>query len=152
MRLVIISASIALLAACSNADEHTITDPDSGESVTLRTAEDAEAGIAPPANLPAFAPIFPGATVTASVSGNPDEAKGMVSFTTAASADAVIGFYRDKAVAAGLAEQAEMNMSGTRILTLAATGSSDAGVQVTVSPLEGEDKRQVTLVYVAQNQ
>lgn len=151
MRLAITLASIVLLGACSNADEHIVTDPDSGESVTLRTAEDAEAGIAPPANLPAFAPVYPGATVTASMTGNADEPKGMVSFTTTDSADAVIAFYRDKAKSAGLAEQAEMNMGGTRVLAMGASGSSEAGVQVTVSPMEGEDKRQITLVYVAQN-
>lgn len=151
MRLAITITSLALLAACSNASEHTITDPESGESITLRTAEDAEAGIAPPANLPAFAPVYPGATVTASVSGNPDEAKGMVGFTTTDSADAVIAFYRDKAAAAGLAEQAEMNMGGTRILTMGATGSSEAALQLTVSPMEEEDRRQITLVFAAQN-
>lgn len=152
MRLAVTITSVVLLAACSNADEHTVTKPESGESVTLRTAEDTEAGIAPPANLPAFALVYPGATVTASVTGNADEAKGMVSFTTTDSADAVIAFYRDKAVAAGLAEQAEMNMSGTRILAMGASGSSEAAVQVTVSPMEGEDKRQITLVYAAQHQ
>lgn len=150
MRLVVTLASIALLAACSNADEYTITDPDSGESVTLRTAEDREVGIAPPANMPAFAPVYPGATVTASATGNPEEAKGMVSLATTDSADEVIAFYRAKAVAAGLAEQAEMNMSGTRILAMGASGSSEAAVQVTVAPLEGEDKRQITLVYAVQ--
>lgn len=151
MRLVITLASIALLVACSNTDEYTVTDPDGGESVTLRTAEDTEAGIAPPASLPGYAPVYPGATVTASVTGNPDEAKGMVSFITTDSADAVIAFYRDKAIAAGLAEQAEMNMSGTRILAMGAPGSSEAAVQVTVAPLEGENKRQITLVYAAQS-
>lgn len=151
MHRIIALATIVLLAACSNAEEHTVTDPDSGESVTLRTAEDPDAGIAPPANLPDFAPVFPGATVTASVTGSPEEAKGMVSFTTSGSADEVIAFYRDKAGAAGLAEQAEMNMSGTRILAMGVADSSEAAVQVTVSPMEGDDLRQVTLVYAAQN-
>jgi uncharacterized lipoprotein YajG len=147
MRHIIILAAIALLAACSKADEHTITDPESGESVTLRTAKDADAGIAPPPNLPAFAPIYPGATITATVSGNADEAKGMVSLVTTDSAEAVLTFYRDKAAAAGLAEQAEMNMNGTRILTIGGAQGGNAALQITVSPLEDENKRQITLVY-----
>jgi ABC-type glycerol-3-phosphate transport system substrate-binding protein len=143
-------AALALLAACSDASERTITDSESGESVTLRTADDPDAGIAPPANLPAFAPIYPGAVVTTSVTGNPDEQKGMVAFTTSDSEDAVIAFYRDKAKAAGLAEQAEMNMSGTRILSMGSGNTGDAGLQVTVSPLDDEDRRMVQIVYVTQ--
>jgi hypothetical protein len=143
-------AALALLAACSDASEQTIIDSESGESVTLRTANDTDSGIAPPDNLPAFAPVYPGAVVTASVTGNPDEPKGMVAFTTADSEDAVIAFYRDKAKAAGLAEQTEMNMSGTRILSMGSGNTSDAGLQVTISPVAEENRRMVQIVYVTQ--
>jgi hypothetical protein len=140
-----------LLTACGGGEtEHTITDSESGESVTLRTADDADTGIAPPDNLPTFAPVYPGAVVTASVTGNPGEAKGMVAFTTADSDDAVIAFYRDKEKAAGLAEEAEMNMSGTRVLSMGSGNAGDAGLQVTVTPVEGEDRRMVQVVYAAQ--
>ena len=150
MRYAAALAAPALLVACSDASEHTITDGESAESVTLRTADDSHAGIAPPDNLPAFAPVYPGAVVTASVTGNSGEAKGMVAFTTADSDEAVIAFYRDKAKASGMAEEAEVNMNGTRVLSMGSGNAGDAGLQVTVSPVDGEDRRMVQLVYAAQ--
>ncbi|WP_027442471.1 hypothetical protein [Erythrobacter cryptus] len=140
-----------LLAACGdNTNETTITDSESGESLTLRTADDPDEGIAPPADLPAFAPIYPGGVITASVTGKPGEAQGMVAFTTADSADEVIAFYRERGKAAGLSEQGEMNMSGTRILSMGAGDAAAAAMQVTVSPLDEESRRMVQIVYAAQ--
>ncbi|WP_448659515.1 hypothetical protein ACPVPU_03365 [Sphingomonas sp. CJ99] len=146
-----ILATLILLAACGGEREQTVRDAETGEAVTIRTAGAGGGGIAAPANLPAFAPIYPGATITAAVTGSAQEAKGMVSFTTGDTPDKVIAFYRERATAAGLVAQAEANMGGARILTMGRQGDGEAALQLTVSPPTEGEPQQVSLVYAAEN-
>ncbi len=101
--------------------------------------------------MPAFAPLYPGADVQTSIGGGTGPAAaGTGTFTTPATPDEIIGFYRDKAVAAGMQEVADTgNDFGTDIfaaqrpgMALRVTAGTAAGgtnVQVLWSPqLPGE--------------
>jgi hypothetical protein len=140
-----------LLAACGGKNEAdgvstTVTD-DSGNSATLRMGG-GEDGISPPANLPAFAAIYPGATIQSAISGNEGEAKGMVTMMTGASMADVLAFYRDKGSAAGLSVKAEAAMGSGRMLAMGRKDGGDTALNVTITPA-GDDSGQtmVALVY-----
>lgn len=88
---------------------------------------------------PAFAALYPGAQtdgapVTAS---GPDGPGGLVTFTTEASPDAVIDFYRQRAERAGLAPVMAMNQGDARAYGAAARTEKGASLQVVASP--GQD-------------
>lgn len=142
-------ASALLLTACGgkNTEEGTtITVPggEGGESATVRFGGE-DNGIAPPDNLPAFAPIYPGALIQSAVTGAEGEAKGMVSFLTDAKLADVLAFYKDKGKAAGLSVKAEAAMGPGRLLAMGGAGN-DAAMQITATP--GDDgKVMVALVF-----
>ena len=61
-------------------------------------------------NMPAFAPLFPGAKVTSSIDESSATGGGaMVAFTTSSSPGDVIAFYKQKSLAAGLASTLDMS-------------------------------------------
>jgi hypothetical protein len=66
---------------------------------------------------PAFAVVYPGGTVSgpATVARGPDGAPGgILSFTTEATPEAVVAFYRQRAEAAGLSSVMAMDQGGAR--------------------------------------
>lgn len=148
--LMILSTAALLLASCGgkNADEGTkITVPggEGGESATVRFGGD-DNGIAPPENLPAFAPVYPGALIQSAVTGNEGEAKGMVSFLTDAKQADVLAFYKDKGKAAGMSVKAEVAMGPGRMLAMGSGEGDSPAMQITATP--GDDgKLMVAVVY-----
>jgi hypothetical protein len=135
-----------LLAACGS-PEATVTDPETG--ATAKVALPGVTGIAAPADLPAFAPLMPGATVQSAIRGGEGEARGLVSFTVKSDAAAVISFYRGKGEAAGLRQMAEAASGDGRMLAMGRESSQDAAMQVTVTPFEEDGTVMVALVYDA---
>lgn len=99
----------------------------------------AGAGASPAApGAPAFAVVYPGGTVggPATVARGPDGPGGILSFTTEASPDAVIDFYRRRAEAAGLASVMAMNTGDARAYGAAAENGSGQLLRVVATPVE----------------
>ena len=149
-----IGAALSLVA-CGKSDTKTYTD-DKGNSVSVTTnngsgndghmtitgsnGEKVEIGTGASAKMPSDLPLFPGATVTASFSGQgKDGSGGMVAFHTTASPADVIAFYKQKAEASGMAQTAMMDMGGTQTY-VAANEKQNRSVSVSVTKgSEGSD-------------
>lgn len=143
MKAAIIGITAALLlAACGGKNEAdgtaiTMKSDETGNTATLRYG-DGEDGIAPPANLPAFAPVFPGAAIQSAISGNEGEAKGMIMMLAKAKTGEVLEFYRQKGKDAGLQVKGEMAMGPSRILAMGPKDGGDGALQITATP-SGEE-------------
>lgn len=98
------------------------------------------AGAAAPAapGAPAFAVVYPGGAAQgpATVARGPDGPGGILSFTTDATPDAVIDFYRQRAEAAGLASVMAMNTGDARAYGAAASDGSGKLLRVVATPVE----------------
>jgi hypothetical protein len=86
-----------------------------------------------PASLPPYAAVYPGSTVSSSVSGMGEPTAGMVTFSTPASAEDVMRFYKDRAAAQGLTETAQSAEHHTRSFNASKPGSTET-VSVTTAP------------------
>lgn len=141
---VVLALSVGL-AAC---DDRSEAAPETESYRALAAAKDASPPPAPAAapdnaavaidGAPAFAALYPGAQadgapVTAS---GPDGPGGLVTFTTSASPDAVIDFYRQRAEQAGLASVMAMNQGDARAYGAAARTEKGANLQVVASPAQ----------------
>jgi len=151
-RLMILSTAALLLAGCGgkNTDEGqkvTVADGEGGSATVRFGGEDN--GIAAPENLPAFAPVYPGALIQSAVTGNEGEANGMVSFLSDAKQADVLAFYKDKGKAAGMSVKAEVAMGAGRMLAMGSEGGGEGdspAMQITTTP--GDDgKVMVAVVY-----
>jgi len=92
-----------------------------------------------PQGPPAYAQVFPGAVVSQNVTGtNAGHVGGMVAFTTKASPEAVLDFYRKAAKAAGLTPTADTvdgqlhtfvagGPGGTQAMSVSAAPSAGGG-------------------------
>lgn len=151
----LIPLSLALLTACGGdgATEIDVKDSDSGETTSIRAATDDDEGIAPPENLPAFAPIYPGAKVESTISNTGTEGQGMVMFSVKAKASDIIAFYKEKGEAAALTTTTEANTNGSRMLLMAPSDNENAvGLHLTVMPRDdGSELQQVSLIYASAN-
>ncbi len=98
------------------------------------------AGTATPAapGAPAFAVVYPGGAAEgpATVARGPDGPGGILSFTTEATPDAVIDFYRQRAESAGLASVMAMNTGDARAYGAAASDGSGKLLRVVATPVE----------------
>jgi hypothetical protein len=121
-------------------------DAGDGNSATVRYGG-GDNGIAPPANLPDFAAIYPGAMIQSAVTGNEGEANGMVTYLTPAKMADVIAFYREKGKTAGLTVAAEAAMGESRMLAMKRGDSNDVGLQITVAPPGDGGRTMVSVVY-----
>ncbi len=94
---------------------------------------------------PTYAALYPGAEATApaTLANGPDGPGGMVEFRTAATPDAVVDFYKQRAQAAGLAPVSAMDQGETRAWS-AAKADNGASVQVVASPSEGATSVQLS--------
>lgn len=91
---------------------------------------------APGPAVPAFAVVYPGGRLTApGAEAGQDEG---LAFTTEASPDAVVDFYRDKAEAAGLVSMMSMNQGEVRAYGAA---DRDGAINLRVLAHPGEDGR-----------
>ena len=86
---------------------------------------------------PAFAVVYPGGVVDgpATVARSAEGPGGILSFTTEAAPDAVIGFYRNRAEAAGLASVMAMNTGEARAYGAAASDGSGKLLRVVATPV-----------------
>jgi hypothetical protein len=98
------------------------------------------AGTATPAapGAPAFAVVYPGGAAEgpATIARGPDGPGGILSFTTDATPDAVIDFYRQRAESAGLASVMAMNTGDARAYGAAASDGSGKLLRVVATPVE----------------
>lgn len=87
---------------------------------------------------PAFAVVYPGGASSgpATVARGPDGPGGILIFTTDATPDTVIGFYRQRAEAAGLASVMAMNTGETRAYGAASADGSGKLLRVVATPVE----------------
>jgi len=108
--------------------------PDAPAPVTVPAGATAAADASA---TPAFAAVYPGATLEGdpTTAGGPAGPGGILTFTTEASPEAVIDFYRDRAEASGLAPVMSMNQGEARAYG-AARAETDASVQVVASPAD----------------
>jgi hypothetical protein len=154
------AVAAAALAACGPSGEKTVATGNGG-TVTQKTgmdgsqtivAKDAQGnavtmgtGAAATAKTPAYAPVYPGATVETSVNASGSNEGGMVMFKTKASAASVIDFYKKSTASAGMASVLDMTSGDTKsysakdektshTVTVVATKTGDeTNVQVTWS-------------------
>ncbi len=100
--------------------------------------ETAEAVPAAP-GAPDYAALYPGAALDqpATIADGPDGAGGLVTFTTAASPDEVVAFYRNRAEAAGLSSVMGMNQGDARAYGAAGGQNGATNLQVVAAPGEG---------------
>ena len=87
---------------------------------------------------PSFAVVYPGAQVDGQplAAGGEAGPGGLVTFTTNASPDDVVAFYRERAEKAGLRSVAGMNQGETRAYGAAADAVNGASLQVVATPTE----------------
>lgn len=147
--LIVAGSFCASLSACGGGGtEMSVDDGKGGEThISMR---DSKAGLAAPDNLPAFAPLYPGARVDNVVFNAGQPHKGVVAYTVKAEAEDVIAFYKSKGTNAGLKAAQEMNTSSSRMLVMAKTalGGDDIGMQVNVMPsMQDQGSVTVSLVY-----
>ncbi|MBY8825160.1 hypothetical protein [Sphingomonas colocasiae] len=147
MRFGIMAAAV-LLAGCGGgtpAEEGPAGRPE------VKLAGPGAGEVAPPANLPPFAPLYPGARVTTTTLNPQDPGKGMMAMAVPnADSAAIIAFYRSKGEAAGLKADMETASGPARIMIMSegneTAGDEGRGMQVTAAP-DDEGGSIVTLVY-----
>jgi len=163
-RLVIVAAVLALTSACGRPSDDTAAKPatadtaqrpssdarapgaapappaadpalGAGQSITAEGAVHSVGAAAGKVATPAYAPIYPGATVTDSIVGESGVGKGgTVSYRVAASPKEVIDFYARKAEAAG--KPITMNTqidTSVFMLTAGDSGEGKGAMQVIAS-------------------
>lgn len=148
----ILICAAGLLSACGNGDAadaavkgaHDAEVASAGQAARegalagaqARAADEAAAPVAATVALatpraasgaPVFAPLYPGAVIAdpATVAQGPDGPGGIVSFTTTASPDQVVAFYRQKAEAAGLASVNSMDRGDAKAYGAASASGGD---------------------------
>lgn len=101
-------------------------------------AEPAASATPAAAGAPAFAVIYPGGAPSgpATIARGPDGPGGILSFTTDATPEVVVDFYRRRAEAAGLASVMAMNTGEARAYGAAASDGSGKLLRVVATPVE----------------
>jgi hypothetical protein len=114
------------------------TGPAQGEAEVAASPEPPVAVLAAP-GAPSYAALYPGAALDqpATTAAGPEGEGGLVTFTTAASPDAVVEFYRARAEEAGLTSVMGMNQGDARAYGAAGGQSGAANLQVVAAPGEG---------------
>jgi hypothetical protein len=146
---VVLALSVGL-AACDDRSQ-AAPEVESPSVPAAEPAREAAPAAAPPAaatpaapataikGAPAFAALYPGAQTDAApvTASGPDGPGGIVTFTTDATPDAVIDFYRQRAEKAGLSPIMAMNQGEARAYGASARTEKGASLQVVAAP--GED-------------
>ncbi|MDP1630771.1 MAG: hypothetical protein Q8L66_05065 [Caulobacter sp.] len=155
--IITLAAMVALpLAACGKTEDSgkaavVATSPDSytirGEDGAVTVAQNASAAAAAASGLPDFAPLFPGARVSSTVSGVGSGARnaegGSVVFTSDKTPRQIIDFYKARAAATGLASAMDADM-GAALMFVGQNKADKRGVQVMASPEGGGSTVTVT--------
>jgi hypothetical protein len=111
--------------------------PSEGEAAPAPGAMTADIPAAPGA--PAYAALYPGAALDqpATTAAGPDGEGGLVTFTTAATPDEVVAFYRPRAEEAGLTSVMGMNQGDARAYGAAGGQAGATNLQVVAAPGAG---------------
>ena len=150
-----IGAALAL-AGCGKKDEktvytdgkNTVSTSESGDHMTI-TGQNGEkvefgSGASAAAKLPAYAPLYPGATVTSSFTGSgKDGSGGVVAFHTSAAPADVIAFYKDKTAAGGLTQSMNADMNGT-LMFAAGKDNDKTSISITATKAAGGTDTTIT--------
>ena len=120
-----------------NSPDGKVTISGNGEKFTMHAHDGSSTveinGAGTSVKMPDYAPLFPGAKVLSSVLGNGSNGTGgMVSFSTSASPQDVIDFYKAKAKESGFEDAMSMNTGGTLMYAANATGGSKS-MQITAT-------------------
>lgn len=143
-------ATAMLVTGCQNADDTKATEPALADAAPAGEARTAEAPAANAAAVPAAAPaapgaaafavLYPGATPKgpATAGQSPAGPGGMLEFTTQATPDEVVAFYRQRAEAAGLKPITTLNRDDARAYS-AGDGADGSGklLNVIATPVDG---------------
>lgn len=144
------TALVLTLAACDTRGAASV-DAEAADQGTVASAPDMPAGNPAPSttmaagpaetprgNLPVFAVLYPDADVSApaTLADGADGPGGLVSFTTDAAPDAVVGFYKQRAETAGLTSISAMSQGEARAYAAASPDGGGASVQVVAAPAE----------------
>jgi hypothetical protein len=120
----------------SNAGDHMTITGSNGEKVEFGTGASAK--------MPSYLPLYPGAKVTASFSGQgKDGSGGMVAFHAAATPADVIAYYKQKAASAGMADTMNMDAGGT-MTYMASNEKAKTTLSVTATKASDGSDGQVT--------
>jgi hypothetical protein len=148
--LAVLSLCAAGLSGCGKSDDTTKvvtkTEGNGTQSVSVTDNKGAtvtvSSGAGATTNMPAYAPIFPGASVETSVTA-PGKG-GMVAFKTSAAPEAVIAFYKKSVSGVGFKDT--LNMTSGDTMTYSA--ADDKGVHVlNVVASKGGDGTQVQVTW-----
>jgi predicted small lipoprotein YifL len=151
--LVTIAAAVAL-AGCGKKDQKVYTD-DKGNSmsvsntgdhmtITGNNGEKVEYGTGSNVKMPDYLPLYPGATVTTSMTGQgKDGSGGFVVFHAAAQPADIIAFYKQKAGAAGMADALNMQ-TGNSMTYMASNDKEKKSLSVTATKAADGTDAQVT--------
>jgi hypothetical protein len=121
----------------SNANDHMTITGSNGEKVEFGTGTNAK--------LPTFLPLYPGATVQSSFTGNgKDGSGGVVTFHAHAAPADIIGFYKSRSTAAGMAQTMTADMGATSTYVAANDKTKQT---VSVSATKGGDGTTVQLTW-----
>lgn len=143
-------ATAMLVSGCQNADDAETTEPALAETAPTVEGRVAQAPAASDAAVPAAAPAAPGAPVfavlypgatpkgPAAAGQSPAGPGGMLEFTTEATPDEVVAFYRDRAEASGLKPITTLNREDARAYS-AGDGADGTGklLNVIATPVDG---------------
>lgn len=152
--VIAIGAALAL-AGCGKKDEktvysdghNTVSTNASGDHMTItgQNGEKVEFGAGTNAKLPDFAPLYPGANVTSSVTGSGKDGNGgMVGFHTSSPPADVIAFYKAKSGAGGLAQTMDANVNGVMMF---AAGKNDNKTSISITASKGTDGTDATVTW-----
>jgi hypothetical protein len=154
MMRIVLSAALAatLLAACGQAEEKspapTAAPPASQAAPAPMPAAPGAAVInGDPAGIRtlAYAPLYPGSTVTKSAVGDSGVgAGGDVTFTTPDPPARVIAFYKDQAKAAGVTVTMDQNLGPALMMSAGDSGDGKGAFQVLASQQGGQTEGQLT--------
>lgn len=133
-----------VMAGCSQApaDEAPVAEAvsavDAAAPAAAPSAEAASAAAPAAPGAPSFAVVYPGGVPSgpATVALGPDGPGGILSFTTEATPDAVVDYYRKRAETAGLASMMAMNTGDARAYGAAAEDGSGKLLRVVATPVE----------------
>jgi hypothetical protein len=139
-----------ILAACGSetGDGGMGTTLEDGSTVATAISDK---GLAVPANLPDFAPIYPGGIVDNVVVNERSPGKGILSFKVKATVEEVAGFYRQNGEKAGLDLKQDQDTGSGQSLMFIKPGApvgDDYGVQLNIGPdMQAADGVVVAMTY-----
>ncbi len=148
----VIGAAIGLTACGQHetkysTDSGTVSVSNAGDHVSMTGAHGEKVeigGVGSSAKLPSYLPLYPGGMVQSSFTGSGKD--GVVVFRVHAAPADVVGFYKQKATAAGMAQTLSAEMGATTTYVAANDKSKQT---LSISATKGSDGTDVQLAWGA---